>query len=311
MFLVSVWMTTYNHERFIAKAIDSVLMQKTKFDFEIIIGEDCSEDKTRDIVISYQKKYPDKIKLFLPEQNIGCNPMFYATYPLCNGKYVAWLDGDDYWTDPYKLQKQVDIMEENSGFVFCFHKVRIVDGNDKFPRESFDPPRNADDTLSFEHFLGEINPVNTPSFLYRNILGNKLPDWFYSLSVADIGFYFLLLKHGKGKYLEDEMAVYRVHKGGAWSGASLYQKNYRLAIFNQKIQPYLPEIYKEKLDSFICFHYSILFELDFMAGNYREAFKYLEELKKHGFKGFRQRKLWVAKMLVKMLFKPFIKYLKS
>ncbi|RDC66113.1 glycosyltransferase [Adhaeribacter pallidiroseus] len=311
MLLVSVWITTYNHDKYIAEAIDSVLMQKTNFDYDIIIGEDCSQDKTREIVKAYQDKHPDKIKLFLPEKNLGCNPMFHATYPLCTGKYVAWLDGDDYWTDPYKLQKQVDFMEANTDIVFCFHKVTIINEKDDSRGESVDPPRNTDDTLDFEHFLDETNPVNTPSFLCRNILGNKLPDWFYTLPIVDMGFYFLLLEHGKGKYLKEPMAVYRVHKGGAWSGASLYRNNYQLAIFNQIIQPHLPSIYRHKIDVFICFHYSILFELDYMAGNYKEAWRSFNSIKQYKFRGLRQRKFWLAKLLLKIMFKPFWKYMRN
>src|SRR4028118_1050538 len=123
MVLVNVWMASYNHEKYIAEAIEGVLMQRTDFDFDLVIGEDCSTDLTRQIVLSYKEKYPEKIRLVLPDKNLGMNQMFEATYSLCTAPYVAWIDGDDYWTDPLKLQKQFDFLEKHREFVFCFHNA--------------------------------------------------------------------------------------------------------------------------------------------------------------------------------------------
>ena len=104
---VSVVMLTYNHEKYIAQAIESVLMQETDFHYEIVIGEDCSTDRTREIVIEYQKKYPDKIRTLLHAKNIGGNANYRQTYSECNGDYIAFLEGDDFWIDRKKLQKQI------------------------------------------------------------------------------------------------------------------------------------------------------------------------------------------------------------
>lgn len=105
---ISVSLVTFNHQKYIEQAIESILMQKVNFDYEIILGEDFSSDTTRDIVIKYQKKYPDKIRLILPEQNLGCSgqKIFVQTLEACQGEYIALLDGDDYWTDPEKLQNK-------------------------------------------------------------------------------------------------------------------------------------------------------------------------------------------------------------
>ena len=108
---VSVFMITYNHEKYIAEALDSILMQKTDFDFDIVIGEDCSTDATRRIVLEYSRKYPDKIKLLLHNVNVGFISNMMYVLEACTGKYVAMCEGDDYWTDPFKLQKQVDFLE--------------------------------------------------------------------------------------------------------------------------------------------------------------------------------------------------------
>lgn len=115
---VSVLMITYNHEKFIAQAIDSILMQQVNFDYEIVIGEDCSTDGTRAIVIQYQKEYPDKIRLLLPEENLGMHKNFVQTFRACQGEYIALLEGDDYWTSPRKLQKQVDFFRLSSGMCY-------------------------------------------------------------------------------------------------------------------------------------------------------------------------------------------------
>src|SRR5213593_3247277 len=122
---VSVVMTTYNHEKFIARAIDGVLMQQTDFAYEIIIGEDCSSDKTRSIVIDFHKKHLDKIHLILPAENLGNdgNSILVQGLQAAHGEYVALLDGDDYWTSASKLQKQVKFLEDHHQCSICFHNA--------------------------------------------------------------------------------------------------------------------------------------------------------------------------------------------
>src|SRR5687768_16687744 len=108
---VSVAMITYNHEAFVAQAIESVLMQKTDFDFELVIGEDCSTDKTREIVNGYKSKYGERIRVLLPAKNLGINRNLKQTLLACQGRYIALLEGDDYWTSSLKLQKQVNFLD--------------------------------------------------------------------------------------------------------------------------------------------------------------------------------------------------------
>ena len=123
---VSVHMITYNHEKFIAQAIESVLMQETDFPVELIIGEDCSSDSTRRIVEEYVRKYPNVIKAFLHEQNVGMANNSDAVGNACRGQYKAFLEGDDYWTHPKKLQKQVQLMEANPHYLMCGSASRTV-----------------------------------------------------------------------------------------------------------------------------------------------------------------------------------------
>lgn len=131
--LVSVKMITYNHAPYIAQAIEGVLNQKVNFQVEIVIGEDCSTDGTREIVFEYQKKYPDVIRVITSEQNVGTKKNGYRTTKACRGKYIAFCEGDDYWHNPDKLQKQVDYMENNPecGMVYSSYDVYDVKSKKK------------------------------------------------------------------------------------------------------------------------------------------------------------------------------------
>lgn len=125
--LVSVKMITYNHAPFIAQAIEGVLQQKTNFPFELVIGEDCSTDGTREIVFEYQKKYPDVIRVITSDQNIGMKKNGYRTIKACRGKYIAFCEGDDYWHHPEKLQKQVDYLERHPECSMLFGDCDVLD----------------------------------------------------------------------------------------------------------------------------------------------------------------------------------------
>src|SRR5437763_7128973 len=123
---VSVAVITYNHEQFIAQAIESVLMQETAFAVELVIGEDCSTDGTRRTVQAYAGKYPNVIRALLPEKNLGMAGNYDAVLHACRGKYIAWLEGDDYWRTPQKLQKQVALMDANPHYSMCGTKTQFV-----------------------------------------------------------------------------------------------------------------------------------------------------------------------------------------
>src|SRR5215831_15832736 len=122
--ILSVCVITYNHEEYIAEALEGVLKQVTDFPFEVVIGEDKSADRTREICESYAAKYP-QIRILPPEENMGMMKNFWRTWKACQGKYIAYLEGDDYWTDPLKLQKQVDFLEANPGYSTCFHNITM------------------------------------------------------------------------------------------------------------------------------------------------------------------------------------------
>lgn len=124
--LLSVCIITYNQEQYIAQTLDSVLSQKTKFNFEIIIGEDKSDDRTRDICEKYSNEHPNIITLLSSEKNHGIQKNFERAMQACNGKYIAICEGDDYWTDDTKLQDQLDFLEKNDKFSACCHQSMVL-----------------------------------------------------------------------------------------------------------------------------------------------------------------------------------------
>src|SRR5271157_958173 len=128
--LVAVFMVTYNHEQFIAQAIESVMMQKTNFPYKLFIGEDCSTDGTADICRNLKSKYKDRIELHINQKNLGASPNSNQLLEVCyrsGAKYVALLEGDDYWTDKQKLQIQVAFLEANPEYGSCCHRYKVLD----------------------------------------------------------------------------------------------------------------------------------------------------------------------------------------
>ena len=127
---VSVCCITYDHERYVAQAIESVLMQQTDFEVELVIGEDCSTDSTRALAQQYEKRYPGRVRVLTPSSNLGVMPNLMATMFACEGEYIALVEGDDHWTDVTKLQMQADMLRANPNHAFCFHDAEtFVDGD--------------------------------------------------------------------------------------------------------------------------------------------------------------------------------------
>lgn len=223
--MVSVTMITYNHQDYIVEAIEGVLMQKTNFKFVLVIGEDCGTDETRKIILEYQKKYPQKIILKLPESNLGIMENSISNKMFCNGKYIAECEGDDYWTDPLKLQKQVDFLETNKEYVLCFHKINILKPDGEIvPDFITKVPENYE---SIETLARLGNYIHTPSVVFRNIIKEFPPEYGLS-TVGDYFLYVLLSEYGKLKYIEDEMAIYR-EGVGVWSAKSNFYRNLKTA----------------------------------------------------------------------------------
>lgn len=221
---LSICCLTYNHARFIRQVLEGFIRQKTNFNFEILIHDDASTDGTADIIREFEKKYPDIIKPIYQSENQfskGVSISKKFNFPRIKGQYVALCEGDDYWTDPLKLQKQVDFLDAHPECSICFHPVKVVweDKSQKdriFPTPSF---RFRKKITTLQDLL-KHNYIQTNSVVYRWRFHkdslNLIPD--------DIlpGDYFLHLLHaqtGKIGFIDDVMAVYRKHTDGLWNGA--------------------------------------------------------------------------------------------
>src|SRR3954454_10751837 len=218
--VVSVPLITYNHEPHIAQALKSVLMQQTSFPIEIVVGEDCSTDKTREIVVEYQKRYPHVIRALLPERNLGPYRNVTATLNACRGTYIAALEGDDYWTSPAKLQRQVDFFEAHPDCSICFHKVFVIDETGQNAPRTI--PLDSKKISTLEDLLPG-NFIPSCSAIWRNGLFAKLPAWVEEVKFSDWVIHVLNAEHGNIGFIDDCMAVYRLHAGGTWSTQSWHQ----------------------------------------------------------------------------------------
>ena len=172
--LVSIVCTAYNHQAYIKNTLEGFLMQKTNFSFEIIVHDDASTDNTVSIIKEYEEKFPELfVNLYQTENQFSrkeVNIWTDITFPLARGKYIALCEGDDYWTDPLKLQKQIDFMEKNEDINLCFHRINYVDANNhhlKFPQNSFE--ENNSQFLTYENVL-EYWGINTCSIVFRKLL---------------------------------------------------------------------------------------------------------------------------------------------
>ena len=222
---VSISCTTYNHANFIKSCLEGFLMQQTSFEFEILIHDDASTDETQDIIKAYQQKHPTIIKPIFQTENQyskgvrGIMPRF--NFPRAQGKYIALCEGDDYWTDPLKLQKQVDFLEENEEYSMCFHKVNLIYPDNSIIEDNITKvPVKYE---SIEDLAEKGNYIHTPSVMFtRQEL--ILPKEMYLSPVGDFFLYMIISRNEKIGYLEEIMAVYRVGSG-IWSTKSSYVRN--------------------------------------------------------------------------------------
>jgi len=220
---VSVFMMTYNHEKYIKQALESILMQKTNFDYELVIGEDCSTDNTRKIINEYSDKYPGKFKLLLHEKNIGAIANQIAVLKACTGKYIAICEGDDYWTDPYKLQKQVDFLEANPDFGMVHTNENIVDSSNKviFASDTNKPSGDVFYDLLKSAF------IVTCSTCFRRDIIHEILDYAKINNVKCAFDYWLWLHiamRTKIHYMPEITSAYRSHSGGVSKGVGGFFK---------------------------------------------------------------------------------------
>ncbi len=240
--LVSMCCITFNHEKFIAQALDSMLMQETDFPFEIIIRDDCSTDNTREIIQQYAKKFPHIITTILETENQyskWINP-FIPAYEKAKGKYVTILEGDDYWRDKLKLQKQVDFLEKNSEYILSYHNSIIVNEDDNLisEKKNLSPADYTQEAM----LCGEVL-ILTNTVMFRKV-NNVMAKQLNGVLNADTVLWHLLGHYGKSKYQEEiEYAAYRTHSGGVWSSLDTFEQ-FKKAL---QIRKYLKLLLKDDI----------------------------------------------------------------
>lgn len=215
---LSVLMVTYNHERFIAQALTSVLAQRVNFDYEIVVGEDCSTDSTRDILMDFHRQYPDRIVPLLKDRNVGGGPNFEATLSACRGQYVALLEGDDYWMSDDKLKRQIEFLDTHPDFAICCHRARILHEMDIGYADV--SPTLAAGSYTIEDLLRGNFVMTSTSVLRRDLL-SPLPGCFSEMNLGDWPRLALAARQGKIELMDEVMAAYRVHSEGVWSSLPL------------------------------------------------------------------------------------------
>ena len=206
--LVSVCMTTYNHEPYIAEAIESVLAQQTSFGVELVVGEDCSTDRTAAICREYAAKYPDRIRLVTSPENVGWRANYRRTFEACRGKYVAYLDGDDWWCDPRKLQMQADLMESDPGCGMCYTRA-----SNYWQASDRTEPDHPDHYTDFGRLLCSLTIANCATLARRELIARyydevrpaEHPEW----KTDDAPMWLWFSVRSRISYLPDITAVHR------------------------------------------------------------------------------------------------------
>ncbi|KOS69858.1 glycosyl transferase family 2 [Lysinibacillus contaminans] len=221
--LVSINCITYNHEEFIAEAIESFLMQKTNFNYEILIHDDASTDSTAEIIREYEKKYPDLIKPIYQKENQYSkgNPVDRINMRRAKGKYIAICEGDDYWLDPYKLQKQTDYMEKHPECSLCVHGGEVVNASEK-KTISYNSANKGNKDFRVEEVIeGGGALFITNSMFYPFKFHSERPKFLDLTSVGDYPLAINLSLLGTVHYLDEFMSAYREGVSGSWTDRNM------------------------------------------------------------------------------------------
>jgi len=240
--LVSICCVTYNHQPYIKDCLDGFLMQKGNFDIEVLIHDDASTDGTKEIIDKYREKHPDVFFPIFQKENQYSKGIRSFTvkynFPRCKGKYIALCEGDDYWTDPTKIQQQIDFLEKNQEYVLTGHDaIKISKEGDTIAESCLEKNHQRDYS---ETELKQAHLVPTLSMCFRNLpILKTLPKEAYKVTVADLFLISLLGQFGKYKYFTSiRPAAYREHTGGIWSTKKEIEKKKLLLITAKQLRNY-------------------------------------------------------------------------
>ena len=221
--LISVCCITYNHEKYISKCIESILNQRGSFKLELIIGEDGSKDKTREICANYALKYPDKVFLLPGEANLGMSQNFLRTLQSCKGELIAICEGDDFWTDSSKIQYQIEYLNSHPEAVACFHNAVNVDSEDNVINKSyFQSEKTKFNLADCFKSLGSSYP--TCSLVFKSTVFSKpFPNWFLERACDEFLDLYIAYS-GELHFIDKKLAAYRIHNSGVWQGSTSLAK---------------------------------------------------------------------------------------
>jgi len=211
---VSVCIITYNQAAYIRQAVESAIAQKTSFDYEIVVGDDQSTDATPTILGELERAHGPKLRVFRRDANLGVTRNLAETLQACRARYVALLEGDDYWTDPRKLQLQHDFLESHADHAIVFHRVEVRGADGSLRRLL--PARRVAKRARMTDLLERGNFIPTVSVMYRHQI-REFPAWFYSLRIGDLPLNVMQAQLGDIGFIDRVMAVYRLHEGGTFS----------------------------------------------------------------------------------------------
>ena len=284
--LVSIVVITYNHEKYIRKCLDSILMQDVDFSFEIIISDDFSPDRTAQIITEYQKKYPDIIKPNLRTINVGATKNQYDCFTRCTGDYIAILDGDDFWTDKRKLKTQTDFLKNNDTFIACTQRYSVVDENNNVTQDVYyGPGRPESGEYTLNDFKKYIYYGHPGTLVFKNIFLKPIHDYsiIYKADrwICDITLCLILTCLGRIYVSDENMTSYRSfqNKGGTNFSSSIRGKNGSIEriLFLKKLEDYSQDemnikvIHEDRMPYHIW--WSILLMLRYPTSNNWETLK--------------------------------------
>lgn len=241
---IDILIITYNQQDYISNTIDSILEQEHNYSYRINIADDFSTDKTREILAEYKNKYPDIINLILSDKNRGGKINFINGLTYLSGDYISCLDGDDYWSNKQKLQKQISFLEQNPDFAGCAHNTLIINKDETIKEVKF--RKKINDTYEMRDFLDGSISFLSSSIIFRNVFHGNFPDSQKNENAEDLFFTMLHAQYGKIKYLDEIMSVYRLHGDGEWSSMREEEKikrtikilTYAKSVFEGKNQIY-------------------------------------------------------------------------
>ena len=218
---LAVYMITYNHEKYIGQAIESIVSQRTNFNYKLFIGDDCSTDNTSIICEEFMQRHPDKIELLVHKKNIGATANAKSIYKKCidsNAKYIAMCEGDDYWTDPYKLQKQIDFLEANLDYAIHYTNACYVVESENFVLNNKN--KLVLESIESKHIDQKLllnqNIIITLTTVFRNPY-KPYPEWLLDVKLGDWSLHIINSLGGKIFYSNECTAVYRTHAKGIFS----------------------------------------------------------------------------------------------